>query len=164
MDADARERVARAGPSERRSQPHGLRRARGRAGAPGRAPDAVTRLGEVDQLEVQPERADDALERLGIHGQDVERDPLPCLGSARGDRAEPRRLDELEDLAARLLHDDLAEQRAEEPHLPRRARSPLPEVPMLRGSARSGCQRSVPISRLLRSPSTPWPGRRRSSA
>jgi len=84
----------------------------------GRSPDAVARLGEVDELEVQPERPDDAFERLGVHRQDVERDPLPCPALARGDRALSRRLDELEDLDARLLHDDLAEQRAEEPHLP----------------------------------------------
>ena len=88
-------------PAKRGPQPSGLGGTRGRARSSGRAPNAVARLGQVDQLEVQPERADDALERLGIDRQDVERDPLVCPAPARRDRAQARRLDELEDLGAR---------------------------------------------------------------
>ena len=62
----------------------------------------------------------------------VTRSPAPRL--ARGDRPLPRRLDELEDLATRLLDDDLAEQRAEQPDLAREhVRAPgRPDAPGLR--------------------------------
>ncbi len=95
-------------------------------GAPER-PHPMPLLGQVDELEVEGERAGQGLELVAVERRDVRRDPL--LGSLAGfvvrgeraaaDRDEPRAeaLDEREQLGARLLGDDLAEQRAEEADL-----------------------------------------------
>src|SRR6185437_4896209 len=105
-------------------EPRSLGRAAGGAGAPRRATHAVSSLGQVDQLEIEPERAHHALEDVRLDGQDVEGDALVSATSSRRDRALSRCLDELEDLGARLLDDDLAQQRPEEPHLPRERVAP----------------------------------------
>ena len=117
MDAHASQRLAGPGPAQRRPDSGALGSARRRPRPPRGAPDAVPRLGEVDQLEVQAEGADDAFERVRIDGQDVERHALVRFAPAGGDRALPRRLDEIEDLRPGLLQDDLAEERAEQSNL-----------------------------------------------
>ena len=83
-DPHRREHLAVARPAQRRSEPRSLRRAAGGSRASRRAPDAIARLREVDELEVQPERPHDALERVGLDRQDIERHPLvPAAPPAR---------------------------------------------------------------------------------
>ena len=98
------------------------------SGAPER-PHPVPLLGQVDELEVEGERAGEGLELVAVEGRDVGGDALldamaGVLVGREGtaaDRDEPRAqaLDEREQLRTRLLGDDLAEQRAEKADLAR---------------------------------------------
>ena len=119
--AGPRRRVERVGD---RAVEHAARRP---AGGPAERPHPMPLLGQVDELEVQGERACQRLELVAIESRDVGGDPLlgPPAGllvgreRAPADRDEPRAepLDEREELGTRLLGDDLAEQRAEQADL-----------------------------------------------
>ncbi len=118
-DPDRIQRLAHVRSPQRGPHPRALRRPRRGACPPRRSPHAIPRLGQVDQLEVQPERSNDPLERRRVDRQDIERHPLVGVAPPGRDRVLAGGLDELEDLLTRLLDDDLAEERAEQPDLAR---------------------------------------------
>ena len=102
-------------------------------------PDAAAGLGEVHELEVQREGRDDRLH--GTHVQPVElgldaSPELRVVAAPEVDGRTPESLDEVEDLLAGLLRDDLAEERAEEPDLERQgvARAGRSDARRLRAS------------------------------
>ncbi len=113
------ERLADVRPAKREPHPRALGRPGGGARPSCRPTHAIPRLRQVDQLEVEPERANYPLERRRVHREDVEGHPLVRTAPPCRDRVLARGLDELEDVFASLLHDDLAEQRPEQPHLAR---------------------------------------------
>jgi hypothetical protein len=85
-------------------------------------PDAAARLGQVDELEVEREGLDDGLGRLEVEGVQLALEPLALgrvVATAQGDGRSPQPLDELEQVVAGLLRDDLAKQRPEQAHLTR---------------------------------------------
>ena len=173
-DAQPLERRGVVESAERHAEPRALRGARRGTGSPGGAPHAVAGLREIDQLEVQPEGPNDALERRRVDRQDVEGDPRVGTAPAGGDGPEPGGLDELEHLPPGLLDDDLAEQRAEQPDLAgehvARARRPdapglgarrIPSRALRGGMVRIELRgRTVPTA-VSRSRSSPGPRRRR---
>ncbi len=88
--------------------------------APAQHPDAMALLGKVDELEVEPERADERLGPGQVERVELRRQPRPLggiLGPAERDRPAPDALDELEQVQPLLLDDDLPEQRAEQADL-----------------------------------------------
>ena len=79
-------------------------------------------LGEVDEPEVQAERADHDLGPLGVERRRARGERRPArrvVAAPEADRRSADALDEVEELAAGLLGDDLAEQRAEQADLER---------------------------------------------
>jgi hypothetical protein len=89
--------------------------------APNR-PDQLALLGEVDEPEVEAERADDDLGPAGVERLQLRDEPGAkprIVAAAEPDRRPADALDEVEEVAAGLLGDDLAEQRAEEADLRR---------------------------------------------
>ena len=138
--------------------------ARGPLAAPER-PDPPARLDEVDQLEVEREGADDRLGRPEIEAGEVLVETAALVGVvvlAQRDRPPADALDELEQLRAGLLGDDLAEQRAHQADLGRRAcpgrrRSRSRPAPRARptdgraarrGGSRGPTLRTVPVRNL----------------
>ena len=81
-------------------------------------PDASARLGQVDELEVQGERADDGFDGAQVQARQVLVES-PSLGriaiGSEPDRPAPDAFDEIEQVRTRLFGDDLAEQRTEQP-------------------------------------------------
>ena len=85
-------------------------------------PHALALLGQVDELEVEPERADEGLDAGQVEAVELGRQPRPLdrvVCPAQGDRAPSDTLDELEQVETLLLDDDLPEQRAEQLDLAR---------------------------------------------
>ena len=88
--------------------------------------DPLALLREVDELEVERERAGHGRRVLDVERRDLRPEPLPLdvrledevgIAAPQGDRPPPDPLDEREQLGSRLLGDDLPEQRAEEADL-----------------------------------------------
>ena len=93
-----------------------------RALAPAQGADPAARLGQVDQPEIERERPDDRLGGAEVEGAQlvVESGALErVVVAAQRDRPAPDPLDRGEQLGARLLRDDLAEQGAQQPDLGR---------------------------------------------
>ena len=89
---------------------------------PSQRPDPVPLLGQVDQLEVQRKRADEGRRAAQVEPIEIGRQPRALgwvLRPAQGDRPAPDPLDELQELDPLLFHDDLTEQRAQQPDLAR---------------------------------------------
>ena len=119
--------------------------AAGPPGARAQRADALALLGEVDELEVQREGLGDRGRAREVEGADLGREPR-ALGLARFGRTDlvaPQRdgqaadaLDGREQVRARLLGDDLAEQGAQQPDLARHgiARTTEPGARRLRGN------------------------------
>ena len=118
----------------RRSGPRGVAPL-ARAGRP----DLVALLGEVDEAEVEAEGADDDLGAVQVEAgqrRGEARAAARVVLAPEPDRRPPDPLDEIEQVDAGLLRDDLAEQRAEQPDL-ERERSRARDVPTDAGSART---------------------------
>ena len=86
------------------------------------APDHLTFLREIDELEIQAERVGERLSRIDIERVQLRRERPSGGGIAalpERDRLDAAAFDQLEQLHAALLGDDLAEQRAEQLHFER---------------------------------------------
>ena len=91
-----------------------------RALRPAGLADPLALLGKVDEPEVETERADDDLGAVRLEAGEL-RDELAAerrvVATAEPDRRSPNALDEIEEIATRLLGDHLPEERAEQPDL-----------------------------------------------
>ena len=135
VDLDRAEPRLEPGPVGDGGQPlHGLAEGlvdRPALGAPGARPqhaDALALLREVDELEVEGERAGDGRRALDVQRPDLRPESLALdvrledhlrVAAPQRDRPPPDALDRREQLGPGLLRDDLPQQRAEEPHLVR---------------------------------------------
>ncbi len=91
--------------------------------APAQRPHAAMRLGQVDEPEVERERADHSLGRPEVETAQLVVQPCPLswvVVLAQGDRALADPLDQGKQLRAGLFGDHLAEQRAQETDLDRK--------------------------------------------
>ena len=91
-----------------------------RAFATAECPDPATRLGQVDQLEVQGEGLDDRLGGPEVEVREIGVEPATLLGVvvlAQGDRPPADALHELEQVRSGLLGDHLAEERPQQADL-----------------------------------------------
>ena len=106
----------------------------------------AARLGQVDEAEVECERADDRLGRAKIEGAQRLVEPFPLdriVGPAQRDRVTPDPLHPGEQLGAGLFRDDLPEQCTEQPDLDRQRvpRTCRPDPERFRGDG-GRCSRS----------------------
>ena len=113
----------------------------GRRGPLAQAPDALLLLGQVGELEVEAEGPDEAPRppRVDPVEDGAQRPPLRRSLPVRRSSmvAAPDALDERQEVLALLLHDDLAQERAEQLDLARERVARAARVPMPRGSART---------------------------
>ncbi len=109
--------------------------------------DPLALLGEVDELEVEGERAGDRRRAGHVERRDLRPEPLPLdvgledhvrVAAAERDRAAPDAFHEREQVRSSLLGDDLAQERSEEPDLVRQrvAGMAQPGALRLRGDGR----------------------------
>ena len=85
-------------------------------------PDPLLLLGQVGQLEVQPEGPDEHLGPGQVDGIHLGGQRASIIGAVRATQRDGRQadaLDEVEQLLALLLHDDLAQERAQQLDLAR---------------------------------------------
>ena len=89
---------------------------------PSQRPDPMPLLGQVDQLEVQRERADEGRRASQVEPIEIGRQACTLgrvVRPAQRDRPAPDPFDKLQELDPLLFHDDLTEQRTQQPDLAR---------------------------------------------
>jgi len=129
--------VGRTPDAARDASPSATRRARapGRTLLPAERPDVALLLGEVDEKEVRGEGAGETLEAIRIEVAEESISSSRTTGSSarRREIVARRTAPPVEQLASLLLDEHLAQQGAEEPHLPpKRSRADAEPVPRAR--------------------------------